>query len=120
MKLADVATTPEVTTSHGGGARKQVFLAAGRIPPVMQAARVRFGPGDSAPPHSHPDMAELFWVAAGRGTMVVDAQPVAQRDPLILRWPMQDQRMKSRVQQNNLPDPFGSRVSPGYRFCIAI
>lgn len=51
---------------------KRVLLRPGDLPGVMQYAEARFAPGAIAAPHCHRDMAEIFWVTAGRGTIEVN------------------------------------------------
>ncbi len=77
MKTADLSSAPEVPVSHNGAVRKHVLLAAGVVPGVLQFARARFPAGENAAAHSHADMAELFWVESGKGTMTVDGERVA-------------------------------------------
>jgi quercetin dioxygenase-like cupin family protein len=42
---------------------------------VTNFAQARFAPGQIAPGHVHPDMAEVFFVESGQGTITVDGTP---------------------------------------------
>jgi mannose-6-phosphate isomerase-like protein (cupin superfamily) len=51
---------------------KRVLLRRGDLPGVMQVAQASFAPGAIAAAHCHKDMAEIFWVLSGQGTIEVD------------------------------------------------
>ena len=72
MKIVQLDALSDEPVSHNAAIAKRVLLRAGEAGPVMQFAQSRFGPGEVAPAHSHPDMHEVFFVQAGQGTATVD------------------------------------------------
>ena len=77
MRTASLHDAPPEPVSHNPAILKRVLLRAGQLPPVTQFAQATFAPGQVAPAHAHADMAEVFLVQAGRGTVTVDG--VARR-----------------------------------------
>ena len=77
MHYASLSATPDEPVSHNPAIRKLVLLRAEQLPPVTQFAQATFAPGQVAPAHAHADMAEVFLVQAGCGTVTVDG--VARR-----------------------------------------
>ena len=74
MYLSSLATVPGEPVSHNPAIEKRVLLRAGTLPPVMQFAEARFAPGQVAPAHAHADMAEVFLVTQGTGTITIDGR----------------------------------------------
>lgn len=72
MKIAHLDALPDEPVSHNAAILKRVFLRNGEVPNVTQFARSRFAPGEVAGAHAHADMAEVFFVESGAGTIVVD------------------------------------------------
>ncbi len=68
-RLDDLAAEP---VSHNAAILKRVLLRKGDVPNVMQFAQARFAPGQVAGAHAHADMAEVFFVESGAGTIVID------------------------------------------------
>ena len=55
--------------SHNPRVRKRVLLASGELPGLTNFSQAVFAPGDSAPPHHHTDMWEVFFVRSGSGAI---------------------------------------------------
>lgn len=72
MKVARLDALADEPVSHNAAIVKRVFLRNGEVPSVTQFARSRFAPGQVAGAHAHADMAEVFFVESGTGTIVVD------------------------------------------------
>ncbi len=77
MKLVTLGALPRESVSHNPAIVKQVLLRNGEVPNVTQFAQARFAAGQVAPGHAHADMAEVFFVESGEGTIVVDDVPHA-------------------------------------------
>jgi quercetin dioxygenase-like cupin family protein len=75
MYLTSLPSLFDEPVSHNPEIRKRVMLRAGVLPPVTQLAEARFLPGQVAPAHAHADMAEVFLVTGGSGTITVDGRP---------------------------------------------
>ena len=63
---------PDDRPDEAAAILKRVLLRNGEVPNVTQFAQARFAPGQVAGAHAHADMAEVFLVEAGSGTIVVD------------------------------------------------
>jgi len=72
VKLSTLQAQPDQPVSHNPAIRKRVLLRTGEVPPLTNAAQAYFAPGQVAGAHAHADMAEVFWVATGSGTIWVD------------------------------------------------
>lgn len=77
MKIARLDALADEPVSHNAAIVKRVFLRNGEVPNVTQFARSRFAPGQVAGAHAHADMAEVFFVESGSGTIVIDDVPTA-------------------------------------------
>ena len=66
---------PEEAVSHNPAIKKRVLLRRGDLPGLTNFAQATFAPGQVAYGHSHADMAEVFFVEAGEGTITVDGHP---------------------------------------------
>ena len=77
MYLSSLTNLPREPVSHNPAIEKRVLLRAGMLPPVMQFAEARFAPGQVAPAHAHADMAEVFLVTSGAGTITIDGRAYA-------------------------------------------
>ena len=77
MKMTRLDALPDEPVSHNAAIVKRVFLRSGEVPNVTQFARSRFAPGQIAGAHAHADMAEVFFVESGTGTLVVDGAATA-------------------------------------------
>lgn len=72
MKLSRLEELPAEPVSHNAAILKRVMLRSGEVPNVTQFAQARFAPGQVAGAHAHADMAEVFFVESGTGTIVID------------------------------------------------
>ena len=72
MKRLDLNRLPDEAVSHNPSVIKRVLLRSGELGAVTQLAQATFPPGESVAEHSHLDMAEVFLVVRGEGTMGVD------------------------------------------------
>ncbi|HEY9738226.1 MAG TPA: cupin domain-containing protein [Trichocoleus sp.] len=72
MKLTSLSTLPEETVSHNPAIKKWVMLRKGDLPHLTNFSQARFAPGQLASGHAHTDMAEVFFVESGCGTIYVD------------------------------------------------
>ena len=72
MKVTRLDSLADEPVSHNAAILKQVLLRSGDVPNVTQFARSRFAPGQVAGAHAHADMAEVFFVESGTGTIVID------------------------------------------------
>ncbi|MFQ4139325.1 cupin domain-containing protein [Nodosilinea sp. PGN35] len=74
MKIIGLHQVPEEAVSHNPAIKKRVLLRRDDLPHLTNFAQARFAPGQVANGHSHTDMAEVFFVEAGNGTIIVDGQ----------------------------------------------
>lgn len=65
MKLVSLADLPEEGVSHNPEIRKRVLLRRGQIPHLTNFTRSVLLPNQTASPHTHPDMYEIFLVQSG-------------------------------------------------------
>lgn len=72
MKVVRLDALPRESVSHNAAIAKRVMLRLGEVPNVTQFAQARFAAGQVAAAHAHADMAEVFLVEEGEGTIVVD------------------------------------------------
>ena len=75
MKIADLNQVPEEAVSHNPAIKKRVLLRSRDLPHLTNFSQARFAPGQVAGSHSHSDMAEVFFVESGCGTITIDSQP---------------------------------------------
>ena len=75
MKITGLNQVPEESVSHNPAIKKRVLLRSHDLPHLTNFAQACFAPGQVAPGHSHTDMAEVFFVESGQGTITVDSQP---------------------------------------------
>lgn len=79
MKIVSLDSVPEEGVSHNPEIRKQVILRRGDVPHLTNFTRSSLAPGQTASPHAHADMFEVFFVASGEGRLVLDGQEYALR-----------------------------------------
>ena len=72
MRTTLLAAQPEEAVLNNPAVTKRVMLRAGEVPHLGQLAQARFAPGETAGPHAHSDMSEIFFVEAGRGRITVN------------------------------------------------
>lgn len=72
MKLVALHMLPIQGVSHKPETRKQVMLQAADVPHLTNFSQARFAPGQTAAGHRHADMAEVFFVEASRGVIIID------------------------------------------------
>lgn len=72
MKLIDLHQVPEEAVAHNPAIKKRVMLRRGDLPHLTNFSQARFAPGQVAAGHAHADMAEVFFVEAGRGAIAID------------------------------------------------
>ena len=72
MKHVNLNQLADQGVSHNPAIRKKVMLQPGDIPHLTNFSQATFAPGQVAQAHAHSDMYEVFLVAAGSGTMVVN------------------------------------------------
>ena len=77
MKHIRIDELPDEPISHNAGLRKRVILRAGELGPLTQLARTALPPGAVAAGHKHRDMAEVFCVDDGEGTITIDGEVVS-------------------------------------------
>src|SRR5512147_1404624 len=76
MKVSYLSRLARVPVSHDPALAKQVLVAPGAFPPLVQLARVSLAPGESTTPHAHEDLVEVFLVDSGTGRMTIDAKTI--------------------------------------------
>ncbi len=74
MKKVSLAAVPEEGVSHNPEIRKRVMLRKGDIPHLTNFSQARFSPGQTAAPHAHGDMVEVFFVESGSGVIIVEGE----------------------------------------------
>lgn len=74
MKITGLNQVSEESVSHNPAIKKRVLLRRDDLPHLTNFSQARFAPSQVAPGHSHADMAEVFFVEAGTGTITVDGQ----------------------------------------------
>lgn len=79
MKIADLKTLQEESSTHNPLIKKHVFIRKGTIPSLMQFAQCALASGQSVEAHSHESMYEIFYIEKGRGRMIVNGKPIALR-----------------------------------------
>ncbi|MGB3135311.1 MAG: cupin domain-containing protein [Nodosilinea sp.] len=77
MKITSLDQVPEQSVSHNPAIKKRVLLRSHDLPSLTNFSQASFAPGQVAPSHSHADMAEVFFVESGHGTITIDGQPHA-------------------------------------------
>ncbi|HIK44709.1 MAG TPA: cupin domain-containing protein [Leptolyngbyaceae cyanobacterium M65_K2018_010] len=75
MKHIILEQVAEEPVSHNPAIKKRVLLRAGDLPLLTHFSQARFPPGQLAPGHHHQDMAEVFFVETGQGTITINGQP---------------------------------------------
>jgi quercetin dioxygenase-like cupin family protein len=75
MKITALDQLPDAAVSHNPAIKKRVMLGRDDLPHLTNFSQACFAPGQVAPGHSHADMAEVFFVESGQGTITVDGQP---------------------------------------------
>ncbi len=60
--------------SHNAAIVKNVLVAPGCVPGLMQFSRAVFPPGQTAWAHRHGDMYEIFYFLQGKGVLTVNGQ----------------------------------------------
>ncbi len=75
MKMTSLRQLSETSVSHNPAIKKRVMLDREALPHLTNFSQACFAPGQVAPGHSHSDMAEVFFVESGQGTITVDDQP---------------------------------------------
>jgi mannose-6-phosphate isomerase-like protein (cupin superfamily) len=75
VKITSLSAVPEDSVSHNPAIKKRVMLRQGDIPPLTNFSQARFAPGQVADGHCHRDMAEVFFVESGQGTITIDGRP---------------------------------------------
>jgi mannose-6-phosphate isomerase-like protein (cupin superfamily) len=74
VKIVSLADLPEGHVSHDPEIKKKVMLKKGDLSHVTGFSQAYFAPGQSASSHAHEDMAEVFLVESGTGTIYVNGQ----------------------------------------------
>ncbi|MEL6494656.1 MAG: cupin domain-containing protein [Cyanobacteria bacterium J06623_7] len=74
MKITHLHHLPLQGVSHNPEITKKVMVAPGDIPHLTNFSQATFAPGQEAIAHAHSDMYEVFFVNAGRGTMIIDGR----------------------------------------------
>ena len=69
MKIVDLNRLPSKQVSHNPEISKKVMLDNGDLPHLTNFSQATFAPGQTASPHAHQDMSEVFFVSAGQGIM---------------------------------------------------
>lgn len=72
MKKVSLQSLVAEPVSHDKTISKHVFLRKGDVPHLTNFSRAVLRPGQSVSEHSHDGMVEVFFVAAGAGTMRID------------------------------------------------
>ncbi|HID52364.1 MAG TPA: cupin domain-containing protein [Anaerolineae bacterium] len=72
MKIVSLSELAEESVSHNPEIKKKVMLRQGDLPHITNFSQAVFAPGQTAVPHSHPDMAEVFLVESGSGIITID------------------------------------------------
>ncbi|MEO1068053.1 MAG: cupin domain-containing protein [Cyanobacteria bacterium J06638_6] len=75
MKIIGLDQVAEASVSHNRAIKKRVLLGSHDLPHLTNFSQARFSPGDIAPGHSHGDMAEVFFIESGQGTIFLNGQP---------------------------------------------
>lgn len=79
MKFTSLEHLPEEAVSHNPAIQKKVMLRSGDLPHLTNFSQAYFAPGQVASGHAHQDMAEVFFVEAGEGIIVIDGEPYELR-----------------------------------------
>lgn len=74
MKKSDLKKIKSQASSHKASITKKVMLSYREVANITTFAQGRFPPGETVEPHSHADMAEIFLVQSGTGTLIVEQQ----------------------------------------------
>ncbi|NJL46452.1 MAG: cupin domain-containing protein [Leptolyngbyaceae cyanobacterium SM2_5_2] len=74
MKQISLNQVAEEAVSHNPTIKKRVMLRQGDLPGLTNLAQARFAPGQVANGHTHLDMAEVFFVESGYGTITINGQ----------------------------------------------
>ncbi|MDF5711834.1 MAG: cupin domain-containing protein [Nostoc sp. S4] len=74
MITSSLNNLPEEAVSHNPEIKKKVMLRYGDLPHLTNFSQARFAPGQTAPPHAHQDMCEVFFVEVGSGVIHIDGK----------------------------------------------
>ncbi|NJL45465.1 MAG: cupin domain-containing protein [Leptolyngbyaceae cyanobacterium SM2_3_12] len=74
MKIIGLNQVPEDRVSHNPAIKKRVMLRQGDLPHLTNFSQAQFAPGQVAQGHAHGDMAEVFFVESGQGTITINGQ----------------------------------------------
>jgi mannose-6-phosphate isomerase-like protein (cupin superfamily) len=69
-----VQDIPWEGVSHNPEIRKKVLIARGIIPHLNAFSQSIIAPGQKVTPHTHKDMAEIFLIQQGKGTIQVNGR----------------------------------------------
>lgn len=72
LSLQEISPT---SVSHNAAIQKKVMLGNGDLPCLTNFSQATFQPGQVAAAHTHADMYEVFFVAAGAGTISINEIP---------------------------------------------
>ncbi|VAX11220.1 hypothetical protein MNBD_GAMMA25-1680 [hydrothermal vent metagenome] len=72
MKITSLKILDKVAVSHNPAIKKQIMLANGELPNIINFSRAVFPPGEIAGAHQHDDMSEIFFVLSGKGMITID------------------------------------------------
>lgn len=76
MKVSSIDSVPKLNVSHNPKIKKYMLVSNGEIPCVTNFSQAIFPPGETAEPHSHSDMTEVFFVESGQGVILVDEKVI--------------------------------------------
>ena len=114
MKITSLDGVPEQAVSHNPAIKKRVMLQKGDMPHLTNFSQARFAPGQVANGHSHQDMAEVFFVESGRGTISINGQPQPLTPGVcVLVEPGEYHEVINTGEGELVLTYFGVRVEPG-------
>lgn len=114
MKITSLDGVPEESVSHNPAIKKRVMLRRGDMPHITNFSQARFAAGQVANGHSHDNMAEVFFVESGQGSISINGQSQPLKPGVcILVEPGEHHEVINIGQEELVLTYFGVRVEPG-------
>jgi mannose-6-phosphate isomerase-like protein (cupin superfamily) len=84
MKVINIEDVPWSSISHNPAVKKRVLLDDKALSGITTLSQAVFHPGDVASAHAHEDMAEVFMVTSGSGTIRLNDREYALNPDVVV------------------------------------
>lgn len=97
--------------SHNPNIKKRLLLDDGEIPHITTLSQAVFRPGDIADAHAHEDMAEVFMVTSGSGSMRINGREYPlHSNVVVVAEPHDTHEIANTGTENLVLTYFGVRI----------